>query len=112
MVQEMLNALCRHGVEWVILDGLALRLRTSKFCQIPRAWASFFAQTLEVASNQSQFIVKWCLGPLALLRGGPINVGRVKVPTCPDDKMIGPKELINTSEIRRLPYNHQARTAQ
>lgn len=43
MVQEMLNALCRHGVEWVILDGLALRLRTSKFCQIPRAWASFFA---------------------------------------------------------------------
>lgn len=59
----------------MIEHGLALRLRTVEFRQIPRAWASFFVKTLEVAFNESQFIVKWSLGLLDLLRDEPINVG-------------------------------------
>lgn len=34
-------------------------------------------KSLEVASNQSQFIRKRCLGLLALLRGKPIDLGRL-----------------------------------
>lgn len=59
----------------MIERGLTLRLKTTEFHQIPRAWSSFFMQTLEAASNQSQFAVKRCLGLLALLRGEPINLG-------------------------------------
>lgn len=50
--------------------GLALRLKTAEFRQILRVWASFFVQSLEATYNQSQFIVKRCLGLLSLLRGG------------------------------------------
>lgn len=69
MAKVMLDVFCRPKVVWVIERGLALRLKTAEFCQIPRAWASFFVQTLEDTSNQSQFIIKWCLVLLALLRG-------------------------------------------
>ncbi|KAI5440689.1 hypothetical protein KIW84_010242 [Lathyrus oleraceus] len=111
MAQEMLDAFCRPEDEWVIERGLMLRLRTVEFLQISRAWASFFVQTLEAASNQSQFIVKRCLVLLALLRGESINAGRDELPTYPDDAMIGPKETINSSEIRRLQHNHPAGAA-
>ncbi|KAI5429738.1 hypothetical protein KIW84_034355 [Lathyrus oleraceus] len=96
----------RPEVEWVIGCGLTLRLRTVEFRQIPRAWTSFFVQTLEDASNQSRFFSKRCLSLLALLRSEPINVGRARVPTYVDDEMIGPKAHINVSEIRRIQHNH------
>lgn len=51
--QEMLDALCRPEIQWVIECGLALRLKIIEFRPSPRAWASFFVQTLEPASNQS-----------------------------------------------------------
>ncbi|KAI5418932.1 hypothetical protein KIW84_043235 [Lathyrus oleraceus] len=73
----MLDAFYRPGAEWVIEWGLALQLRTAEFCQIPVAWALFFVQTLETASNQSQFIVKRCLGLLSLLRGKRWKVRRL-----------------------------------
>lgn len=60
----MLDLFCRPEVS-----------TTSKNRRIPRVWALLFFQTLEAASNQSQFIVKKCLGSLALLRGGNINSG-------------------------------------
>ncbi|KAI5419518.1 hypothetical protein KIW84_043622 [Lathyrus oleraceus] len=53
MAQVMLDTFCRPWAKWVVERGLALRLKTAEFHQIPRAWASFFMQTLEVASNQS-----------------------------------------------------------
>lgn len=40
--QEMLNAFCRPGDEWVIVCSLALKLNTSLLCPIARARASFF----------------------------------------------------------------------
>lgn len=75
MAQEMFVALRRPEAEWVIEHGLALRLRTAEFLQTPRECASFFVQTLKVASNHRQFIFKQCLGVLSLFRGKPINVG-------------------------------------
>lgn len=54
-----------------------IRLKTAEFYQIPRAWASFFMKSLEVASNQSKFTVKRCLGLLALLRGELIDAGHL-----------------------------------
>lgn len=71
----MLEAFCKPGAEWVVRHGLGLRLKTTELHQIPRAWASFFVQSLEVASNQSQFIVQRCLGLSTLLRGEPIDLG-------------------------------------
>lgn len=94
-------------------------------------------KSLEASSNQSQFIVNWCLGLLALLRGEPINVRyliseniknmanaaqracghlcvinelcrRARVPTYADDETIGPKAPINASTIRRIQHNHPA----
>lgn len=53
MAKEILEAFCRPGVEYVIEHGIALRLKTTKFRQILRAWASFFVQSLEAMSNQS-----------------------------------------------------------
>lgn len=44
-------------------------------CRIPRAWASFIVQTLEVASNQSEFIVKMCHTLMAILNDELIDVG-------------------------------------
>lgn len=98
-------------------------------------------QSLEVASNQSQFIVKRCLGLLSLLMGEPIYLGnliaenikymdntaqracghicvinelcrRVGVPAYPDDEMINPKTPINVLAIRRLQHMHQREVAQ
>lgn len=135
MAQEMLDAFCRPKDEWVIECGLALSLRTAEFFQIPRVGASFFVQNLEATSNQSQFMVKWCLGILDLLRGEPIHKGyliyeniknmvnvvqracghlcvinelcmRVGVPTYLDGEMIRPKLHINASAIKRLQHNH------
>lgn len=137
MAQEMLNAFCMPEAECVIKHGLTLRLKTSEFFPAPRAWTSFFVQTIEAASNQSQFIVKRCLGLLALLRGESINVGcliseniknmanaakgacghfcvinelceRAGIPTYPCDEMIGPKDPINVSMVKRLQHNHLA----
>ena len=59
----------------MIHHSLTLCLKTTEFRQIPRAWTSFFVQTLEATSNQSQLIMKRCLGLLALLRGELINLG-------------------------------------
>lgn len=73
----MLDLFCRPDAAWVIECGLALRLKTAEFHQIPRAWASYFVQNLEAASNQSQFIMKRCLGLLTLLRGEPLNLRRL-----------------------------------
>lgn len=53
MTQEMLDALCRPGAKWLIKCGLAMRLRTTEILQTPRAYASFFVQTLEAASSHS-----------------------------------------------------------
>lgn len=44
-------------------------------CRIPREWASFIIQTLEVASNQSEFIVKMCHTLMVVLNDEPIDVG-------------------------------------
>lgn len=81
--------------------------------------------------------MKRCLGLLALLRGEPIDLGRLisknikymanitqqtcehfciinelcrrsGVPIYHDDKMIGPKAHINALAIRRLQHNHPA----
>ncbi|KAI5398366.1 hypothetical protein KIW84_063960 [Lathyrus oleraceus] len=89
---------CRPYSTWVIERGLALRLKLDEFLQIPRAWASFFVQTLEATSNQSQFIVKRCLGILAFFEGEPINLGRrAGVPVYLDDGMISMKSPLNGS---------------
>lgn len=58
MAQVMLDLFCKPDAVWVIECGLTLRLKTVEFRQVPRAWASYFVQTLVVASNQSQFIMK------------------------------------------------------
>lgn len=56
--QVMLDLFSRPEAMWVIESGLTLRLKTAEFRRIPRAWASFFVQTLKAAYNQSQLIVK------------------------------------------------------
>lgn len=85
--------------------------------------------------------MKQYLELLALLSGEPINVGYLifeniknmnnaaqracghlcainelcrtsRVPTYPDDEMIGPKAPTNVSEILRLQHNHPAEAAQ
>ncbi|KAI5404413.1 hypothetical protein KIW84_051542 [Lathyrus oleraceus] len=101
----------------------------------------FFVQTLEAASNQSQFIMKRCLGLLALLRGEVINLGlliaenikymannaqkacgnfyvinelcrRVSMTVYPDGELISPKAPLNASAIRRLQNMHHGEAAQ
>ncbi|KAI5402357.1 hypothetical protein KIW84_050103 [Lathyrus oleraceus] len=98
-------------------------------------------QKRQVTSNQSQFIVKRCLGLLALLRGGPIDLGRliyenikymvnaaqracghfcvinelcrrVCVPAYPEDEIISPKTPLNASAIRRMQNMHQGEDVQ
>lgn len=53
ITQEMLDVFCRPRAEWMNECGLVVHLRITEFCQIPRAWASFFVKTLEAVSNQS-----------------------------------------------------------
>lgn len=73
----ILDLFCRPDAVSVVEHGLGLRLKTFEFCQIPRARASYFVQNLVATSNHSQFIVKGCLGLLAILSGEPINLGRL-----------------------------------
>lgn len=141
MAQVILYLFCRLDVAWVIEHVLALHLKTAEFFQIPRVWASYFVQTLESASNQSQFNVKQCLGLLSLLRGGPINLGRLiaknikymdnaaqkayghfcvmnelckreGVSVYSDDEILSLKAPLSASIIRKLQNMHQGEAAQ
>lgn len=77
MYTLMIDEFCRLGVEWVIPNDFALRLNTSQFRLISKVWASFFVKTLETASNQIGFIVKWFLGLLVVLHRELIDVSKL-----------------------------------
>lgn len=66
---------CQLKAEWLTVRVKPLRLCTWKMHPIPRVWASFIVQTLEFASNQSEFIVKRCIYLMVILNHEPIDVG-------------------------------------
>lgn len=73
----MIDEFCRLGVEWVSHNDVALRLNTSWFRLISKILASFFMKTLETASNQIGFVVKWYLGLLVVLHRKPIDASKL-----------------------------------
>lgn len=73
----MKDELCQFRVEWVIINGVALRLLTSKIHPIPKSWASFIVKKLESTSNLLEFIVKRCMALTSIMNHEPINVGKL-----------------------------------
>lgn len=59
----------------MIVNKKPLRLRSRDMRKIPRAQASFIFQTLEVTSNQLEFIVKRYHTLMDILKEEPIDVG-------------------------------------
>lgn len=75
MREKILKEFCHPGSQWVIVNGKMLRLHSKDLCSILRVWASFIVQTLEAASNQTEFIVKRCHTLIAILNNELIDVG-------------------------------------
>lgn len=75
MCETISKEFCQPKVEWMSVKGRPLRLPTTQMRPTPKAWALFIVQTLDFASNQSEFIVKRCQTLVEILNHNPIDVG-------------------------------------
>ncbi|XP_058742851.1 uncharacterized protein LOC131615711 [Vicia villosa] len=76
--QEILSTLCRPEVDWVRnKDGIPRYLRTSDLTPIAKTWATFVLHTLLSCSNRSELTVLKATFLTAIVKGEPVNVGRL-----------------------------------
>ncbi|AET00734.1 hypothetical protein MTR_5g095330 [Medicago truncatula] len=76
--QEIRSTLCRPEADWVRRkDGTPSRLHTSDLTPIAKAWATFILRTLLPCSNVSDLTIQKATLLTAILKGEPVNVGRL-----------------------------------
>lgn len=75
---EIFTTLCRPGTDWVRnQDGTPRKLMTSTLTPMAKAWATFVLHTLIPCSNVSDLNIQRANLVTAILKGEPINIGRV-----------------------------------
>lgn len=103
--QEIRSTLCRPEADWVRnKDGTPTKLRTSDLTPLAKVWAMFVLRTLLPCSNVSDLTILKANLLTAILKGEPVNVGRLLA----DDLWVtancsSPSSYINhASLIRKL----------
>jgi len=70
--------LCRPEADWVRKkDGTPIKLNSSDLTPIAKAWATFILHTLLPCSNVSELPLQKATLITAILKGEPVNVGRL-----------------------------------
>ncbi|XP_058742852.1 uncharacterized protein LOC131615712 [Vicia villosa] len=76
--QEILSTLCRPKKDWVRNNcGTPIRLHCCDLTPVPKAWASFVLHTLLPCSHTSRLNIQRANLLTAILKGEPVNVGRI-----------------------------------
>jgi hypothetical protein len=76
--QEILSTLCRPEADWVRKkDGTPIKLNSSDLTPTAKAWATFILHTLLPCSNVSDLPLQKATLITAILKGEPVNVGRL-----------------------------------
>lgn len=76
--QEIRSTLCRPEADWVRnKDGTPAKLRTCDLTPVAKVWAMFVLRTLLPCSNRSDLTILKANLLTAILKGEPVNVGRL-----------------------------------
>ena len=76
--REIHSTLCRPDADWVRNnDGTPSRIHTSSLTPIAKAWTTFVLHTLLPCSNASDLTIPKATLLTAILKGEPVNVGRI-----------------------------------
>jgi len=76
--QEIRSTLCKPEADWVRnKDGTPTKLRTCDLTPVAKVWAMFVLRTLLPCSNRSDLTILKANLLTAILKGEPVNVGRL-----------------------------------
>jgi len=76
--QEILSTLCKPEADWVRnKDGTPRKLHSTDLTPVAKAWATFVFHTLLPCSNVSDLTTQKATLLTAILKGEPVNVGRL-----------------------------------